>query len=213
MNIHDKHIEVIVRQMLRNVEIEESGDSDWLPGEFVDRHTYDVVNRELIGEGKLAPTAQPLLQGVTKASLSQKSWLSAASFQETTRVLTDAAINGRVDELAGLKENVIIGKMIPARAEIELPPLPEPKPLPLSADLSEMGDPFYSADEDDLSELGYGFEDEDLLGAASGYDEEGGLHRAAGGVGGGAPLRRRAGWSGCASALAGIDRASADEGW
>ena len=174
VNIHDKHIEVIVRQMLRNVEIEESGDSDWLPGEFVDRHTYDVVNRELIGEGKMAPTAQPLLQGVTKASLSQKSWLSAASFQETTRVLTDAAINGRVDELAGLKENVIIGKMIPARAEIELPPLPEPKPLPLSADLSEMGDPFYSADEDDLSELGYGFEDEDLLGAASGYDEEGG---------------------------------------
>ena len=177
VNIHDKHIEVIVRQMLRNVEIEESGDSEWLPGEFVDRHSYDDVNRQLISEGRTPPTAQPLLQGVTKASLSQKSWLSAASFQETTRVLTDAAINGRVDDLAGLKENVIIGKMIPARAEIELPPLAEPKPLPLSADLSEMSDPFYSPDEDDLGELGYGFEDEseaDLLGAVSGFDEEGG---------------------------------------
>ena len=177
VNIHDKHIEVIVRQMLRNVEIEESGDSDWLPGEFVDRYTYDEVNRRLASEGQTAPTAQPLLQGVTKASLSQKSWLSAASFQETTRVLTDAAINGRVDELAGLKENVIIGKMIPARAEIELPPPAEPKPLPLAADLSEIGDPFYSADEDDFGELGYGFDDEsdlDLLGAASGYDDEGG---------------------------------------
>ena len=176
VNIHDKHIEVIVRQMLRNVEIEESGDSDWLPGEFVDRYIYDEENKALISEGKTAPTGRPVLQGVTKASLSQKSWLSAASFQETTRVLTDAAINGRVDNLAGLKENVIIGKMIPARADIELPPLPEPKPLPLAADLSDMGDPFYSADEDDLGELGYGFDDDaevDLL-AVSGFDEEGG---------------------------------------
>ena len=176
VNIHDKHIEVIVRQMLRNVEIEESGDSEWLPGEFVDRYTYEEENKALIAAGKTAPTARPMLQGVTKASLSQKSWLSAASFQETTRVLTDAAINGRVDNLAGLKENVIIGKMIPARAEIELPPLPEPTPLPLAADLSEMSDPFYSADEDDLGELGYGFDDEgdgDLLGT-SGFDEDGG---------------------------------------
>ena len=177
VNIHDKHIEVIVRQMLRNVEIEESGDSEWLPGDTVDRRTYQEVNSALIGEGKAPASAKPMLQGVTKASLSQESWLSAASFQETTRVLTDAAINARVDNLAGLKENVIIGKMIPARAEIELPPLPEPKPLPLSADLSEMSDPFYSADEDDLGELGYGFDDEsegDLLGATSGFDEEGG---------------------------------------
>ncbi len=178
VNIHDKHIEVIVRQMLRNVEIEESGDSEWLPGEFVDRYVYDEENKALISQGKTAPTGRPVLQGVTKASLSQKSWLSAASFQETTRVLTDAAINGRVDSLAGLKENVIIGKMIPARAEIELPPLPEPKPLPLAADLSEIGDPFYSADEDDLGELGYGFDDDadseaDLL-SVSGFDEEGG---------------------------------------
>ena len=176
VNIHDKHIEVIVRQMLRNVEIEESGDSEWLPGEFVDRYTYEEENKALISAGQTPPTARPMLQGVTKASLSQKSWLSAASFQETTRVLTDAAINGRVDSLAGLKENVIIGKMIPARAEIELPPLPEPTPLPLAADLSDVGDPFYSAEEDDLGELGYGFDDEgetDLL-AASGFDEEGG---------------------------------------
>ena len=181
VNIHDKHIEVIVRQMLRKVEIEESGDSDWLPGELVDRHTYQDVNTALINEGVASATAQPKLLGVTKASLSQESWLSAASFQETTRVLTEAAINGQVDNLGGLKENVIIGKMIPARAEIELPPLPEPKPLPLSADLSGVeADPFYSPEEDDLGELGYGFDDESegegglLAAAISGFDEEGG---------------------------------------
>ena len=182
VTIHDKHIEVIVRQMLRKVQIDESGDSDWLPGELVDRYTYQEVNTRLISEGEASATAQPVLLGVTKASLSQESWLSAASFQETTRVLTEAAINGAVDNLVGLKENVIIGKMIPARAVIELPPLPEPKPLPLSADLSGVeADPFYSADEDDLGELGYGFDEDaeaeaDLLlpAGVSGFDEDGG---------------------------------------
>ena len=181
VTIHDKHIEVIVRQMLRKVQIDESGDSDWLPGELVDRYTYQEVNTRLISDGEASATAQPVLLGVTKASLSQESWLSAASFQETTRVLTEAAINGAVDNLVGLKENVIIGKMIPARAVIELPPLPEPKPLPLSADLSGVeADPFYSADEDDLGELGYGFDEDadtevDLLPAGvSGFDDDGG---------------------------------------
>ena len=126
VDIHDKHIEVIVRQMLRKVEIDDPGESDeWLAGELVDRHKYEHRNRALAAEGKQQASAKPVLLGVTKASLSQDSWLSAASFQETTRVLTEAAITGQIDELKGLKENVIIGKMIPARAKIELPPLPK----------------------------------------------------------------------------------------
>ena len=126
VNINDKHIEVIVRQMLRKVRIDSPGDSDLLAGELLDRFQYDDLNRRLIEEGKEPASAQPVLLGVTKASLSHESWLSAASFQETTRVLTEAALNGSVDHLKGLKENVIIGKLIPARAAVELPPLPEP---------------------------------------------------------------------------------------
>ena len=126
VNINDKHIEVIVRQMLRKVRIDTPGESDLLAGELLDRFQYDDLNQRLLAEGREPASAQPVLLGVTKASLSQDSWLSAASFQETTRVLTEAALNGSVDHLAGLKENVIIGKLIPARAEVELPPLPEP---------------------------------------------------------------------------------------
>jgi len=126
VNINDKHIEVIVRQMLRKVQIDAPGESDLLAGELLDRFQYDDLNRRLVEEGKEPATAQPVLLGVTKASLSHESWLSAASFQETTRVLTEAALNGSVDHLKGLKENVIIGKLIPARAVVELPPLPEP---------------------------------------------------------------------------------------
>ena len=179
--IHDKHIEVIVRQMLRKVEVEDPGDSDWLAGELVDRHTYQEINDNLGADVKNQATAKSVLLGVTKASLSQDSWLSAASFQETTRVLTEAAITGAVDNLDGLKENVIIGKMIPARAEFEAPPLPAPEPLPLSAGLPmlDRGTPF-SADEDEFGELGYGIDDEaeadeELVGVGvSGFDEEGG---------------------------------------
>ncbi|MCY3922953.1 MAG: DNA-directed RNA polymerase subunit beta', partial [Chloroflexi bacterium] len=180
VDIHDKHIEVIVRQMLRKVEIDDPGESDeWLAGELVDRHRFEQRNRALAAEGKQQASAKSMLLGVTKASLSQDSWLSAASFQETTRVLTEAAITGQVDELKGLKENVIIGKMIPARAKIEVPPLPKPEPLPLAAGLpgaSAAG--VYPSDDDDLGEFGFGLEDEDemdMIGiSSSGYDEEGG---------------------------------------
>ncbi|MDE8701434.1 DNA-directed RNA polymerase subunit beta' [Adlercreutzia equolifaciens] len=114
VDINDKHIEVIARQMLRKVAVIDAGDSDFLPGRQVNRFEFEKVANELIAEGKEPPVGQPLLLGITKASLATDSWLSAASFQETTKVLTDAAIEGKTDYLAGLKENVIIGKPIPA---------------------------------------------------------------------------------------------------
>ncbi|MGI6046199.1 MAG: DNA-directed RNA polymerase subunit beta' [Eggerthellaceae bacterium] len=114
VDINDKHIEVIARQMLRKVTVLDSGDSDYLPGRQVNRFEFQRVANQLIAEGKNPPIGQPLLLGITKASLATDSFLSAASFQETTKVLTDAAIEGKVDNLAGLKENVIIGKPIPA---------------------------------------------------------------------------------------------------
>ncbi len=114
VDINDKHIEVIARQMLRKLAVLDSGDSDFLPGRQINRYEFEDVANELIAEGKEPPVGQPLLLGITKASLATDSWLSAASFQETTKVLTDAAIEGKTDHLAGLKENVIIGKPIPA---------------------------------------------------------------------------------------------------
>ncbi|MGE5597224.1 MAG: hypothetical protein ACM3S1_14465, partial [Hyphomicrobiales bacterium] len=121
VNINDKHIEVIVRQMLRRVKVDHPGDTGFLPGDLVDRREFEAKNNAIIAEGGEPATATPVLLGVTKASLNTDSWLAAASFQETTRVLTNAAIDGAIDRLAGLKENVIIGKLIPARAEIEVP--------------------------------------------------------------------------------------------
>jgi DNA-directed RNA polymerase subunit beta' len=112
--IHDKHIEVIVRQMLRKVTVVEHGDTDLLPGELVDRLKYNELNRAALTEGKQTASARQEVMGITKASLATESWLSAASFQETTRVLTQAAMEGKSDPLMGLKENVIIGKLIPA---------------------------------------------------------------------------------------------------
>ncbi|WP_449281764.1 DNA-directed RNA polymerase subunit beta' [Leucobacter sp.] len=112
--IHDKHIEVIVRQMLRKVTVVDHGETELLPGELVDRSRYQRINREALLEGKRAATARHEVMGITKASLATESWLSAASFQETTRVLTQAAMEGSKDPLIGLKENVIIGKLIPA---------------------------------------------------------------------------------------------------
>ena len=112
--IHDKHIEVIVRQMLRKVTIVDHGETELLPGELVDRQKYAEVNRGAVTEGKKHATARQEVMGITKASLATESWLSAASFQETTRVLTQAAMEGKSDPLLGLKENVIIGKLIPA---------------------------------------------------------------------------------------------------
>ncbi len=114
VSIHDKHIELIVRQMLRRVSVVEPGDSSFLPGERVDARRFTEVNRTLVQDGKKPAEARPELMGITKASLATDSWLSAASFQETTRVLTEAAIEGRSDQLFGLKENIIIGKLIPA---------------------------------------------------------------------------------------------------
>jgi DNA-directed RNA polymerase subunit beta' len=112
--IHDKHIEIIVRQMLRRVTVIESGDAQLLPGELADRITFEAENRRVVAEGGTPASGRPVLMGITKASLATESWLSAASFQETTRVLTEAAIHGKSDSLVGLKENVIIGKLIPA---------------------------------------------------------------------------------------------------
>ena len=112
--IHDKHIEVIVRQMLRKVTVVEHGDTELLPGELVDRSRYTELNRAALTEGKKTASARQEVLGITKASLATESWLSAASFQETTRVLTEAAMQGKSDPLVGLKENVIIGKLIPA---------------------------------------------------------------------------------------------------
>jgi DNA-directed RNA polymerase subunit beta' len=114
VTINDKHIEIIVRQMLRKVRIDQPGDSELLPTELIDRLDFEEVNNRVLAEGGEPATAQTVLLGVTKASLNTSSFLAAASFQETTRVLTEAAINGAKDHLIGLKENVIIGKLIPA---------------------------------------------------------------------------------------------------
>ena len=112
--INDKHIETILRQMLKKVEVKSSGDSSYLPGEVVDRIKFDNINEKLVAEGKTPAVGERVLMGITKASLQTESFISAASFQETTRVLTDAAIKGKVDPLNGLKENVIVGRLVPA---------------------------------------------------------------------------------------------------
>jgi DNA-directed RNA polymerase subunit beta' len=114
VRINDKHIEVIVRQMLRRVRIKEVGDTDFLVGDQVEKWRFDEENGRVLTRGGEPAIAEPLLLGITKASLSTESFISAASFQETTRVLTESAINGKVDRLVGLKENVIMGRLIPA---------------------------------------------------------------------------------------------------
>ena len=128
--------------MMRKIRVEETGDSDFLPQEIVDRYAFEEQSARIIAEGGEPPIAVPVLLGVTRASLSTDSFLSAASFQETTRVLTDAAISGTTDHLRGLKENVIIGKLIPARAQISVErptpiaeiPIPESLLLPFIFD-------------------------------------------------------------------------------
>ena len=134
VSIHDKHIELIVRQMTRRIAIQEAGDSDFLPGETKDQREFNERNRELVQEGRKPAEGRPVLMGITKASLATDSWLSAASFQETTRVLTEAAIDGKSDNLVGLKENIIIGKLIPAGTGMEryqeiLPYAPDYEPM------------------------------------------------------------------------------------
>jgi DNA-directed RNA polymerase subunit beta' len=154
VTINDKHIEVIVRQMLRKVRVDAPGDTPLLPNDIVDRFDYEEINARVLAEGGEPATAVPVLLGVTKASLSTNSFLAAASFQETTRVLTEAAISGQTDHLLGLKENVIIGKLIPARATIDLPP-PPVKEIPLPDLLAlEEGDDLFGDDEEVAGILG-----------------------------------------------------------
>jgi len=134
VDIHDKHIELIVRQMLRRVRVVSVNDSPFLPAELVDERRFRDVNRSLVADGKTHAEGRPELMGITKASLATDSWLSAASFQETTRVLTEASISGKSDFMRGLKENVIIGKLIPAgtgseRYQSVEPLLPDAMPI------------------------------------------------------------------------------------
>jgi DNA-directed RNA polymerase subunit beta' len=114
VTINDKHIEVIVRQMLQKIEITDQGDTDMFPSEQIDKLDLDIVNDRMIAEGKKPASGVPVLLGITKASLQTRSFFSAASFQETTRVLTEAAVQGKIDPLEGLKENIIVGRLIPA---------------------------------------------------------------------------------------------------
>ena len=135
VDINDKHIEIIVRQMLKKVRIENNGDSEFLPGALVDILEYEDVNEKLVEEGLEPAEGKQVMLGITKASLATNSFLSAASFQETTKVLTEAAIKGKIDPLIGLKENVIIGKLIPAGTGMK-----RYRNLKLSTDVSEMDD-------------------------------------------------------------------------
>jgi DNA-directed RNA polymerase subunit beta' len=120
VKINDKHIEVIVRQMLRRIKVVDPGDTDFLMGEQVEKWVFEEKNDRVMAEGKRPATGEPLLLGITKASLTTESWISAASFQETTKVLADAAVQGKIDYLRGLKENVIMGRLIPAGTGLEL---------------------------------------------------------------------------------------------
>ena len=140
VGIHDKHIEIILRQMLRRVQVESTGDSEFIPGQMVDKFQFQDQNANVLAEGGEPTTAKPIFLGITRASLLTDSFLSAASFQETTRVLTQAAVSGAQDWLQGLKENVIIGRLIPARVEIPgMEEMLRPQPMPEIAAMSPGG--------------------------------------------------------------------------
>jgi DNA-directed RNA polymerase subunit beta' len=166
VDINDKHIELIVRQMMRKVRVEQKGDSDYLPGQFADRHEIAAVNEELEKAKKEKATIEEIILGITKASLATDSFLSAASFQETTKVLTDAALEGKTDRLLGLKENVIIGKLIPAatglrryrRLEIEpTEPIARPSPEEMGLlDEAELAQELGLTGNGDLGDFGFG---------------------------------------------------------
>ena len=142
--IHDKHIEIIVRQMLRRVRVDHPGDSEYSQGELVDRLLFESTNASILAQAGEPATAQPVLLGVTKASLNTDSFLAAASFQETTRVLAKDALLGKVDLLRGLKENVILGRLIPARYEfaeqqmLRMQPLTEQEKIAVEAGSQEL---------------------------------------------------------------------------
>jgi DNA-directed RNA polymerase subunit beta' len=169
VDINDKHIELIVRQMMKKVRVDQKGDTDLLPGQFVDRQEYGRVNQAVLDAGGEGAQAEEIILGITKASLNTDSFLSAASFQETTKVLTDAALEGKIDRLNGLKENVIIGKLIPAATglkryrRIEIEPT---EPLPRGIDEAGL------LDHDELAaELGL-TDGESLTGFSSGLEAD-----------------------------------------
>ncbi|UCH50514.1 MAG: DNA-directed RNA polymerase subunit beta', partial [Chloroflexota bacterium] len=160
VNINDKHIEIIIRQMLRRVRVESPGDTELLSGDLVDRFEYEGINAKVLAEGGEPATAQTVLLGITRASLNTTSWLAAASFQETTRVLTEAAIWGRTDKLLGLKENVIIGKLIPSQTlpkveglESETPELEEGESEVLQVEGGETATPELEEGESETSQV------------------------------------------------------------
>ncbi len=170
VEINDKHVEVIVRQMLKKIRVEESGDSDVLPGVSMDVLDFNDMNEALIAEGKRPAEGKQVMLGITKASLATDSFLSAASFQETTKVLTEAAINGKVDHLIGLKENVIIGKLIPAGTGMK-----RYRSVKLNTDAHMIEEPTEAEDENAEITLSEGAEDsvaEEVLDLDEGSDEE-----------------------------------------
>ena len=167
VNINDKHIEVIVRQMMRWVKIEDVGDTEFLVDDVVDRFRFLEENERVIADGRQPAKGRPLLLGITKASLSTDSFISAASFQETTRVLTEASISGKVDYLRGLKENVTMGRLIPAGTGFEFyrhvripadepppPPPPSPEELDLEREMEYLveADETFGRDRDEVAE-------------------------------------------------------------
>ena len=170
VEINDKHVEVIVRQMLKKIRVEESGDSDVLPGVSMDVLDFNDMNEALIAEGKRPAEGKQVMLGITKASLATDSFLSAASFQETTKVLTEAAINGKVDHLIGLKENVIIGKLIPAGTGMK-----RYRSVKLNTDAHMIEELTEAEDENAEITLSEGAEDsvaEEVLDLDEGSDEE-----------------------------------------
>ena len=155
VEINDKHIEMIVRQMLKKIRVEDNGDSDFLPGTLVDILEFEDINKQLVEEGKAPAEGKQVLLGITKASLATDSFLSAASFQETTKVLTEAAIKGKIDPLLGLKENVIIGKLIPAGTGMK-----RYRDVKLNTDLKDEDSLSVSEEEDDIMDID---DDEEIL--------------------------------------------------
>ena len=181
VDINDKHIEIIVRQMLKRVKISDPGDTNMLPGSLVDAIEFEEKNRKAEEEGRRPAAGERVLLGITKASLATESFLSAASFQETTRVLTEAAIKGKVDPLVGLKENVIIGKLIPAgtgmnryqRSDVLCvgPGEEEEKPVSKQEKTEWMLPETEKEDSDEEEPEEYLFQDEEEEGQ-DGFDEE-----------------------------------------
>jgi DNA-directed RNA polymerase subunit beta' len=157
VEIHDKHIELIVRQMLKKVRVESAGDTDLLPGQLVDRVVLERENARMKREKAEQATYEPLILGITKASLATESFLSAASFQETTKVLTDASIEGKIDRLLGLKENVIIGKLIPAATGLKRYRTIEIAPTePITRDFFPQQDPTLLQALEEIGQDGFG---------------------------------------------------------